>query len=430
MYKHLKLTIVVSLIAILALTGAAYAQGPGPQHTSPTWQVSYWNNVTLSGTPALQRNEADLDYNWGTGSPDGRVHADGFSARWSRYIDVTPGVYQFTAAADDGVRLYVDDELVVDDWSDHPARTVSGTKNLVTGHHLVTVDYYENGGLASISVSWAPAAPTIRNWRAEYYNNMSLSGAPVLVRDDARLDFAWGGGSPAPGIVAADHFSARWTRTVNLPAGSYHFAVTADDGVRFWVNDHLLVDAWYDQAALTHTGDMYLPGGSVALKVEYYENAGDAVARLSWNEGNGQAPGEVVVDDTDSGFIRGGSPTGWHTAPEGFDGRLTWTRNNDAQRANYNWAHWTPNLAPGRYEVFVYIPDRYTTTGNARYWISHANGFTLRVVNQSAYKDQWVSLGTYWFQGAENEYVSLSDISYEQRLTRLIAFDAVKWVPR
>ncbi len=78
----------------------------------------------------------------------------------------------------------------------------------------------------------------------------------------------------------------------------------------------------------------------------------------------------------------------------------------------------------------AYIPDRYTTTSNARYWISHAGGFSLRVINQDAYKDQWVSLGTYRFDGDDNEYVSLSDITYEPRLTRLIAFDAVKWVPR
>jgi hypothetical protein len=80
--------------------------------------------------------------------------------------------------------------------------------------------------------------------------------------------------------------------------------------------------------------------------------------------------------------------------------------------------------------VFVFIPNRYTTTSNARYWIAHASDYTLRTVDQSAYVDRWVSLGTYWFDGMGDEYVSLTDTTYETYLTRYIAFDAVKWVPR
>jgi hypothetical protein len=99
-------------------------------------------------------------------------------------------------------------------------------------------------------------------------------------------------------------------------------------------------------------------------------------------------------------------------------------------RANYNWARWYPGLAAGRYEVLVYIPDRYTTTAHARYWVSHAGGLTLKVVDQSANGDRWVSLGTFQFRGTGDDYVSLADVTYEPYLSRLIAFDAVKWVPR
>jgi hypothetical protein len=138
----------------------------------------------------------------------------------------------------------------------------------------------------------------------------------------------------------------------------------------------------------------------------------------------------VVVDNGDRGFVRGGTPDSWRTVYEGYGGRLTWTWNNDWERPNYNWATWYPNLTPGRYQVYVYIPERYTTTANARYWVSHANGNALRQVDQSTQGDRWVSLGTYWFDGADDEYVFLSDATYETRLTRMVAFDAVKWVPR
>jgi len=91
--------IVFGLIVLLALSTTATAQGPAvPQHSDPYWQASYWNNTSLSGPPALQREEPSLDYNWGSGSPGPGVNADGFSARWVRYLDLAAGTYRFTTA--------------------------------------------------------------------------------------------------------------------------------------------------------------------------------------------------------------------------------------------------------------------------------------------------------------------------------------------
>ena len=99
-------------------------------------------------------------------------------------------------------------------------------------------------------------------------------------------------------------------------------------------------------------------------------------------------------------------------------------------RPNYNWARWHPNLKPGQYEVFVYIPERYTTTSQAIYRISHADGLAQRSVDQSINSGRWVSLGTFAFLGTSNDYVALDDVTSEPYRTRLIAFDAMKWEPR
>ncbi|MGQ9586738.1 MAG: PA14 domain-containing protein [Anaerolineae bacterium] len=426
----------IALVLALAGTSTVWAEGPiTPQHSDPYWQAWYWNNTTLSGLPALQRSEANLDYDWGYGSPDPAISPDRFSARWTRYIEVPPGTYRFTATSDDGIRVWVDGALLINEWYDHAPKTVSADRALGAGHHLILVEFYENTGGAVARLSWALATPTITYWRGEYFNNPTLTGVPTLVRDDPQVHFNWGLGSPAPGLLWPDGFSVRWTRNLDLPAGMYRFTVTADDGVRLWVNRHLLVDAWRDQAPTTYTGDIYLGGGPIPVQMEYYENTGGAVAQLSWAPVGPMPPppppmGAVIVDDTDAGFVRGGLPTSWRTAPEGYGGRLTWTRNNDRIRYNYNWARWYPNLRPARYEVFVYVPERYSTTGAARYWVSHAGGYTLRVVNQSANSGRWVSLGTYGFRGNRSDYVSLADVTYEPYLTRLIAFDAVKWEPR
>ncbi|NLE76812.1 MAG: hypothetical protein GX605_08685, partial [Chloroflexi bacterium] len=365
------------------------------------------------------------------------IPADRFSVRWTRQLSLPAGNYRFTVRADDGVRLWVNNHLLVDAWKDQAA-TYTVDLYLPGGAAPVKMEYYENAGAALAQLTWAPAGgatppPPEQAWRGEYFNNPWLSGPAALVRDDAEINFNWGNGSPASWAIPADRFSVRWTRQLSLPAGNYRFTVRADDGVRLWVNSQLVIDAWKDQVA-AYTVDLYLPGGAAPVKMEYYENAGGALAQLTWAPAGGATPppptGAVIVDDRDAGFTKGGLATSWRTVSEGYGGGLVWTRNNDWQRPNYNWARWYPTLRAGRYEVFVYIPDRYSTTSRASYWVSHADGFTLRVVDQSANSNRWVSLGTYRFQGNRNDYVSLADVTYETYLSRLIAFDAVKWEPR
>ena len=259
----------------------------------------------------------------------------------------------------------------------------------------------------------------------------------MLVRNERFIDFRWGTGSPAPELLGVDRFSARWTHILDLPAGWYKFSMTVDDGGRLFLGGRLLIDAWRDQAATTYETTIYHAGGALDLRMDYYENTGVAQAQLLW-ERLGAAPGPtpdpgagaIIVDNRDSGFRRGGNASGWKAAAEGYNGHLYWTQNNARAQSGYNWGRWYPTLNSGRYEVFVYIPDRYTTTSGARYWVSHAGGYTLRVVNQSANGGRWVSLGTYQFHGTNEDYVSLADVTYEPYLSRLIAWDAVKWEPR
>jgi hypothetical protein len=422
-------------IAVLSLTNPILAQTPiTPQHSDPTWQASYWNNTTLSGNPVVVRQEANINYDWGLNAPAPGVNADHFSARWTRYIDVTPGTYRFTVTSDDGIRVWVNGTLILDKWTVHPAETYTADLYMGAGHHLIKVEYFEQTGMAVAKVQWRllDQTPATGEWKAEYFNNTSLSGTPVLTRNETAIQYNWGTGSPQPGVVTSDNFSARWTRSADFAAGHYTFRMTVDDGARLWVNSHLLVDAWYEQSATTYTERIYLPGGPVTIELQYFEKGGSAVAQLDWTPGTtpAPAPGVVIVDDTDAGFVTGGAPAGWRRVAEGYGNRLTWTYNNYSVQPNYNWARWYPKLQAGSYEVFVYIPERYTTTSQARYWVSHADGYKLRIVNQSTSGSRWVSLGTYRFSGTDRDYVSLSDVTYEPYRTRLIAFDAVKWEPR
>jgi hypothetical protein len=290
----------IGLILMLTLSTTALADDGGTvEHTAPHWQATYWNNTSLWGTPVVQLQESNLNHDWGFGSPHFKVQADHFSARWTRYIDVPPGNYRFRMTVDDGVRLYVNGHLLIDAWKDQLPTTYTGDVSLTAGHHLVVVEYYENTGLAEAKLSWEPISLTTGSWRAEYYANPWLGAGcmppspstdcRVIVREDPEIDFDWGSGTPLWGMPS-DRFSVRWMRTAHFEPGSYRFTTTTDDGVRLWVNEHLLIDNWRDQALASRSGTIYLEG-DVAIKMEYYENGGVAAARLTWErEGENPAP--------------------------------------------------------------------------------------------------------------------------------------------
>ncbi len=242
------------------------------------YHAEYFNNVDLSGTPVLTRDETAVNYDWGGGSPDPAVPSDNFSARWTKFDNFDAGTYTFTTATDDGVRLYIDNQPVIDRWVDQGTTSYTYSQNMTAGNHKIVMEYYERGGGAVARLNYVKlvASPT---FQAEYYNNRSLSGSPVLTRAESAINYNWGGGSPDPS-VPSDNFSARWTRIVDFAAGTYTFTMTGDDGVRLWIDDVMVIDRWVDQSATSYSTTQTLSAGLHNIKMEYYEAGGDAVAQL------------------------------------------------------------------------------------------------------------------------------------------------------
>ncbi len=100
-----------------------------------------------------------MDFNWGTGAPGPALPADGFSARFQRYLSLSASTYNFTVQADDGVRLWVDGQLLVERW-DGPAGTYSAEISLAAGDHPVRLEYNDLSGPASVRLTWTGATPT------------------------------------------------------------------------------------------------------------------------------------------------------------------------------------------------------------------------------------------------------------------------------
>lgn len=138
------------------------------------------------------------------------------------------------------------------------------------------------GGIET-SATPTSIAPQLGCLKASYFNNISLSGTPTVVRPESNINYDWATGSPVSGINA-DNFSVRWEGIIIPPtSGTYNFTITADDGVRFWVNNNLILDKWIDQAPTTYNISTVLTQNqNVPIRVEYYERGGGAVAILSW----------------------------------------------------------------------------------------------------------------------------------------------------
>ncbi|MEL7496276.1 MAG: PQQ-dependent sugar dehydrogenase [Planctomycetota bacterium] len=117
----------------------------------------------------------------------------------------------------------------------------------------------------------------------EYFDNQDFTNR-FLFRTDPRVNFDWGAGSPANGM-GANQFSVRWTGQIEPRySEQYTFETTTDDGVRLWINDQLVIDQYVDQAATAATGTIQLEAGILYdIRMDYYENGGDAVAELRWS---------------------------------------------------------------------------------------------------------------------------------------------------
>jgi hypothetical protein len=117
----------------------------------------------------------------------------------------------------------------------------------------------------------------------EYYRGRTFSQR-VMTRTDPQLDFHWAAGGPGDG-VPADNFCVRWTGWVRAPdSGSYTFHVTADDGVRLWVDGNLLIDQWREQSPTEYSASARLAAGRKHdIRIEYYEAGGDATFVLAWS---------------------------------------------------------------------------------------------------------------------------------------------------
>lgn len=126
--------------------------------------------------------------------------------------------------------------------------------------------------------------------QGEYYNGRNFD-KKILTRIDPQIDFDWTGKSPAPGLEESE-YSIRWTGKLTPPlSGKYLFSAVVDDGIRVWVGNQLVIDAWNLHDNEHFTGSIALTGKQqYDLKVEFFNAIFEGEITLLW-----QMPGEEPI---------------------------------------------------------------------------------------------------------------------------------------
>ncbi|MBU1171666.1 MAG: hypothetical protein KKD44_19100 [Proteobacteria bacterium] len=286
----------------------------------------YYNNTTLTGDPVLFETTNEINERWGGESPKpGIVNADNFSVKYEGdFTFPVTGDYLFTALADDVVRIYVDNAIVLNNnsvWYEPASSTVAVT----AGIHKVRVEYVEYGGAANIRVGWAPK----NTYAAVYYNTRVPAGNPALIRDDGGFISATPGlwdhvflanfGNDRPATqVAYDNFSVIWEGAFYFDGGDYDFVMTRDDEMTVWVDDMLIGSYTNVRADLV---TKKIAQGWHIVRISYVDHDWRALASLKWGKKKKNIVTEYFCDHWKTPFAinrRNDMVANWgHGAPPG-----------------------------------------------------------------------------------------------------------------
>lgn len=124
-----------------------------------SWTAEYYDNVDLAGNPVVVRSEVRPRGSWGEGSPHRGVPVDHFAVRWSTTVLLEQDSYQVSVQADDGIRVLVDDEPVIDEWRATDGEFFQLELPLEAGEHRVVVEYLEQQGRAHVIFNMDPLLP-------------------------------------------------------------------------------------------------------------------------------------------------------------------------------------------------------------------------------------------------------------------------------
>ncbi len=204
------------------------------------YRAEYYNNPTLSGNPALVQCEGwPINHDWGGGGPSGAIGSDRFSARWTGQASFNAGTYTFIARADDGVRVWIDALLIIDQWRDQGATEYRHTRIVAGGTHTIKVEYYENGGAAVAQLRWeqSTSSSNLALRRPSFATSQQATGFEANQGNDGSTATRWSSQVANSdewwwvdlGTQTFDNVIVRWEAAY----AAQHFIGWSNDGTNF-----------------------------------------------------------------------------------------------------------------------------------------------------------------------------------------------------
>ena len=274
-----------------SLTGDAGA--PVPASATPGgFKGEYFSNKELKGEPTLVRTDEQVNFDWSRFRPARELPEDGFSVRWTgKFIPPESGKYELGAMADDGVRVYLDGNLLVDAWGggqSNQIRTVRKEVNLQAGRtYDVRIEYFEDIRNAIVKFIWSFPGfsgrildDAVRAAREADAVVLVLGISPALEGEEMTVNVPGfrGGDRTSLDLPKAQEDLLKAVAAVGKPT-----AVVLLSGSALsvnWAADNVpaIVEAWYPgEEGGTAVADVlfgdYNPGGR--LPVTFYKSAAD-----------------------------------------------------------------------------------------------------------------------------------------------------------
>ena len=219
----------------------------------------------------LTRTDPTVDFDWASASPDPQVQADNFSVRWSgQLMAPVTGSYTFTTTSDDGVRFYVNGQLVIDNWTDHLVTPNSAIVALTADQRYdVRIDYYDRATVATARLSWAyPGQSTqvVPQW--VLYPSLPVNQPPAV---NAGID-----------------------QTINLPAVASLNGMAQDDGLPSPAN---LTTTWTKISGREDSdgGTVVFGNPNAPVTTATFGAAGIYVVRLAVSDGAVTVSDDVTI---------------------------------------------------------------------------------------------------------------------------------------
>jgi uncharacterized repeat protein (TIGR03806 family) len=316
-----------------AVTGASFintaAGGSGSgllgQYWTNTTSVAF-TNVTFNTLPTLTRTDAVVNFNWNAAGPDPTIGATNYTVRWTGAVQPQFNeTYTFTTVANDGVRLWINGQLLVNDWTTHASTTTNSGTIALNSQQLynIRLDYFQSTGNASAQLSWS-----------------SPSTPQAVVPQSQLYPFT----NPPPSIVltaptnSATNFTAAASVTVSADADAPYNPISL---VSFYANSTFLGSATNLPYTITATG---VAAGNYSLTAVAVDGSGlsstSAPVAITVAAGSGQP----------YGLTNNGTVSPFFNMPTTFNGAMP---TNLSQTGIFSD---TPGMTPAS-GLILYIPN-------------------------------------------------------------------------